>query len=216
MEVNLIGATGLVGSALLQQLLDDNRFGRVRIFVRRPPAMRHSRLEVCVINFEQPDEWRHLVRGHALYSALGTTLRQAGGKDAQYRVDYHYQYTFAEAAAANGVPVYVLVSSVGASAGSPNFYSRMKGELDEAVARLNIPRVVILRPGVLAGERAQKRFGEGLSIWLLGWLSRLPGLRAWRPIPGATVARAMLRSSLDTQPGRFIYTLGEVFDQADH
>jgi uncharacterized protein YbjT (DUF2867 family) len=216
MEVNLIGATGLVGSALLQQLLADDRFARIRVFVRRPLHLQHPRLEVCVINFNEPEAWRHLVQGHALYSALGTTLRQAGSKEAQYQVDYHYPYAFAAAAAANGVPVYVLVSSVGAAAGSPNFYARMKGELDEAVARLSIPRVVILRPGVLAGERAQKRLAESLSIWLLSWVSRLPGLRAWRPIPGATVARAMLRSSLNTQPGRFIYTLGEVFDQADH
>ena len=88
----VIGATGLVGSELVQQLLDDERFSLVKIFVRRSFGKQHPKLEEHIIDFDKIHEWGHLVSGDVLFSALGTTLKQAGGKEAQYRIDYNYQY----------------------------------------------------------------------------------------------------------------------------
>lgn len=214
MEANIIGATGLTGNLLLQQLIEDERFTKVRAFARRPLAAAHPKLEVCVIRFDEPDTWKHLVQGDVLFSALGTTLKQAGSKTAQYQVDYEYQFRFAQAAAQNCVPRYVLVSSVGADAKSWNFYSRMKGALDEAVQKLPFESVSIIRPGILDGERSENRPGEAAGIALMRTMGKLPFLRDWRPIHSGTVAAAMIQAAVAAKPGVGIYTLGEVFTLA--
>lgn len=214
MIANLIGATGLTGSSLLHQLLDDERFTVVRAFVRRPLYVTHPKLEPHIIDFKQPDTWRHLVQGDVLFSTLGTTIREAGSQAAQYRVDFEYQYEFARAAADNGISTYILVSSVGANARSSNFYARMKGELDEAVQQLAFQRIVILRPGFLDGKRKENRTGEKIGLMVMRWIGRLSFLRPWRPIHTDIVAKAMIRGAMSTVPGKTIYTLGEVFELA--
>jgi uncharacterized protein YbjT (DUF2867 family) len=98
MHALLIGATGATGKDLLDLLLKDDDFHRVDIFVRRDVDSNHEKLNVHVIDFEKPDQWKHLVRGDVLFSCLGTTLKAAGSKEAQWKIDYDYQYEFAKAA----------------------------------------------------------------------------------------------------------------------
>jgi uncharacterized protein YbjT (DUF2867 family) len=214
MIANIIGATGLTGKALLHQLLADERFTEVRAFGRRPPGITHRRLRVVLIDFDQPASWADQVSGDVLFSCLGTTMKQAGSKEAQYQVDYTYQYAFAKAAADNGVPVYVLVSSVGANAQSAVFYSQMKGALDEAVSRLPFRSISIIRPGFLEGRREVKRLGESIGLALMQVVGKIPLLGSWRPIPGGTVARAMINAAVAARPGLTMYTLGDVFTLA--
>src|SRR5215207_7818097 len=118
----VIGATGLVGSELVKQLLTDGRFSEIKLFGRRMTGVVHPKITEHLIDFEKPEQWRHLVKGDVVFSALGTTLKQAGSKEAQYKVDHDYQYDFAEVAAENGVTVYVLVSSAMANERSRIFY----------------------------------------------------------------------------------------------
>ena len=120
----VLGATSLVGSHLLNMLLEDGQYAAVKVFVRRKIDMQHPRLQVQVVDFDRPETWHRELKGEVLFSTLGTTLRQAGSQDAQYRVDYTYQHEAARAAAANGVETYVLVSSAGADANARVFYSR--------------------------------------------------------------------------------------------
>jgi uncharacterized protein YbjT (DUF2867 family) len=199
----VIGATGLVGSRLVHQLLADPRFGKVRVFARRPTGQRHAKLEEHRIDFDRLDEVDDAIRGDVLFSALGTTLRKAGSEAAQYRVDYGYQHEFARRAAANGVPVYVLISAAGASPHSRFFYMRMKGELERDVAELSFRHIHILQPGFLGGARAEHRPAERLGLAALTAINRAGLLRAYRPIPADTVARAMIAASEDrTEPLR--------------
>ncbi|WP_237151190.1 NAD(P)H-binding protein [Pontibacter actiniarum] len=111
----IIGATGLVGKQLVHLLLADQRFNKIIVFGRHSLGIDNAKLEEHLIDFDAPENWRHLVKGDVLFSTLGTTLKQAGGQNQQYKVDYLYQFRFAQAAAQNGVPVYVLVSAPGAS-----------------------------------------------------------------------------------------------------
>lgn len=136
----VIGSTGLVGKQLIEQLLEDARFDRVGSFVRRPSGRTHPKLDEHVVDFRAPDAWASQVTGDVLFSALGTTLKQAGSKEAQYEVDYTFQFRTAQAAAKNGVKEYVLVSSASASASSMVFYSRIKGELERDTQKLGSPR----------------------------------------------------------------------------
>ena len=188
----VIGATGLVGRCLVDKLIADERFEKVLAFVRRSTGKQNRKLEEHPIDFDRPEPWQDRVKGDVLFSALGTTLRKAGSKEAQYKIDYTYQYNTARAAAENGVPQYVLVSSAGASPRSRIFYSRMKGELEEAVKHLPFQHISIIQPGMLAGKREEFRLGERIALPLLNVLHRVPGLGAYKPIDACLVAQAMI------------------------
>ena len=149
------------------------------------------------------------------FSSLGTTRKQAGSPAAQKRVDYDYQLAFAMAAASNGVGTYVLVSSSSANPGSRIFYTRLKGELDRDVQKLGFQRVRIMRPSLLRGDRQQPRGGEKLGSALLGALNALGIARKYREITGSVVAQAMLNAALDPEDGTRIYTLDELFAEAE-
>lgn len=197
---NLIGASGLVGQQLLSQLLNHPEFEIVRSFVRRPSGISHPKLEEIVIDFDKPALWRNMVQGHVLFSTLGTTIKKAKTQANQYRVDYTYQYKFAKAAAENGVVTYVLVSSMGANAKSSVFYSRMKGELEEAVSKLGFKRTYIFRPSILEGKRTEKRTGEKIGLAISHVLTRFM-LKKYRPTPVDVLVKKMIDVAVDHPRG---------------
>ena len=207
---NVIGASGLVGHELVVQLLDHPEFEKVRIFVRRTTGIVHSKLEEQIIDFDQTESWKPLVTGDVLFSALGTTIKTAKTKENQYRVDFTYQYEFAKAAAENGVPAYLLVSSMGANPKSSVFYSRMKGELEDAVAKLPFQKLIIIRPSILDGDRQEKRAGEKFGLILSRFVTKFI-LKVYKPTPVDLLASKMIRLSLEKVPG--IHTVGglEIF-----
>lgn len=210
----IIGATGLVGSALTEQLLDDPRFNRVKVFVRRTTGKPHSKLEEHLVNFDALPQWKHLLMGDVLFSSLGTTLKQAGSKEAQYKVDFTYQFNIAKAAAENGVPDLVLVSAAGASPHARIFYSRMKGELEEAVKTFSFSHIHILQPGILQGERDDCRLGERIGVGMLSMTRYIPGLQKYKPIPAETVAQAMINAAFHHHEKVEVWPLEKVFELA--
>ena len=205
MKAIVIGATGAVGKELVRALLDDARYTEVAVFVRRDPGVTHPKLTAHVINFEQPDTWRALVTGDVLFSALGTSLKQAGSKEAQRRIDYDYQHMFAEAAHANGVPHLVLLSSLGADSRSSIFYLRLKGELDDAVQRLGFDTVHIVRPPSLIRPEA-KRLGETAVVKILQGLNAVGIAKNLAPMSVDTVARYMMEIGTENHGGVQIIT----------
>lgn len=201
MKAILLGATGAVGRDLVRQLLQDDRFTELYLLVRRiPEGLSSPKLRIELLDFDQPNEWPELPEADVLFSCLGTTLRDAGSQAAQYRVDYGYQYEVARRAAARGVPHYVLVSSWGAKPKARSFYSRMKGELEEAVQALPFRRISILRPPLLL-RPGSTRSGERLTAAVLRGLSALGLLRAFRPMPTSVVARCMHALSTSQHSG---------------
>jgi uncharacterized protein YbjT (DUF2867 family) len=196
----VIGATGLVGKQLVKQLLADSRFDSVTVFVRRSTRVKHPKLVERIIDFDDLPAVRQFLKGDVLFSCLGTTLKQAKTKENQYTVDYVYQYQTAQIAAANKVPNYVLVSSTGAKMSSKVFYSRIKGELEEAVSILPFNKIRILRPSVLMGKRRDFRLGERVGAVVINSMATIvPSLKKWRGIKDYEVASAMIRAVFDTQ-----------------
>ena len=175
----VIGATGAVGRDLVDQLLQDDAFESVVAFVRRPLAVESPKLTVHVIDFDHPELWRQLLQGDVLFSCLGTTIRAAGSQAAQ-------------AARENGVGTYALVSSIGADPKSKIFYTRMKGELEEAVKKLGFPACFILQPPSLV-RKGSDRFGEKAGVVMLRAFNAIGLMRAWKPMPTEEVAAAMVR-----------------------
>ena len=163
MKALVLGATGAIGKDLVEQLLQDYTFDRVDIFVRREVKIPSAKLVAHVVNFDHPEQWADRITGDVLFSCLGTTIKAAGSQDAQWKVDYTYQYNAAKAARENGVPMYVLVSSVGANSKSKVFYTKMKGALDDAVQKLGFPACFILQPPSLI-RKGSDRFGEKVGV----------------------------------------------------
>jgi uncharacterized protein YbjT (DUF2867 family) len=208
---NVIGASGLVGQQVLAQLLGNPEFSKVRIFVRRKTGLTHPKLEEQLIDFDQPETWKQLVQGEVLFSTMGTTIKTAKTKENQYRVDFTYQYEFAKAAAGNGVGVYVLVSSMGADPKSSVFYSKMKGELEEAVARLAFRKLIVIRPSILDGDRKEQRSGEKIGLVISRFITKYV-LKKYKPTPVDVLARKMISLSLDQTDGYRMVEGLEIFN----
>lgn len=200
----LIGATGLVGSEILNYVLHDERFSRIRIFVRRPTGLTHPKLEERLVDFEMLGEWRNDIQGDVLFSALGTTVAQVGTRDAQRVVDYDYQLRVAQAAKLNGVTNYVLVSAPHADPKSKIAYTKMKGDLERDVMKLGFSKITIIRPGLLKGPRSQKRFFEQNAGKILNFIPTIPGLESIKPVSGKLVAHACIESACDHYQGQRI------------
>lgn len=213
LSVNVIGATGLVGKQLVRMLLDNEAFGKVRIFVRSKTGITHPKLEQHVVDFENVKAWEKKLSGDVLFSALGTTLKQAGSKEKQWEIDFTFNLRFAEKAKENGIENYVLVSSVGANTKSSIFYTRMKGELDEEVIKLGFGNMAILRPASLTGIRENRRLAEEISVPILNVLTRFV-MKNYRPISGETVAKAMINAALGKNKNKVIWEGTEVFKLA--
>ena len=192
MKALVIGATGAVGKDLVDMLLKDDSFESVSVFVRRPLGLENPKLTVHIIDFNPPELWRNLLQGDVLFSCLGTTIKAAGSQEAQWKVDYTYQYEAAKAARENGVETYALVSSIGANPKSKIFYSRMKGELEEAVKKLGFPACFILQPPSLV-RKGSDRFGEKAGVVILKALNAIGLMRSWTPMPTEEVAASMIR-----------------------
>ncbi len=205
----IIGASGMVGTQVLDLLLSSETYTEVVSLVRRKSGISHPKLSEYVIDFDQPKTWEHLVKGDVLFSCLGTTIAKAKSTQNQFKVDFTYQFQTAEIAAQQGVSTYALVSSAGANANSKAFYMQTKGKLDDAVKQLNFKSLIILRPGQLFGARTEKRLGESLGLSVMFAMNKLGILKKYRPIHARQVAQAIIIAvGLNKTK---IYTLNEVF-----
>ena len=206
----IIGATGATGKDLLAQLLEDEAYSEIHSFVRKPMSISHPKLHAHVVNFDTPEAWSDLLHGDVAFSCLGTTLAVAGSKDAQWRVDYDYQYAFAEHCKNNGVPTFVLVSAAGATAQSKLFYNRMKWALEEAVKKLNFPRLLIFQPSILIRSN-NDRGAENFSVKAIHFLNKIGLFKRYRPMPTNVLAQRMRREVATATEGVHTFTLDEIF-----
>ena len=210
MKALIIGATGATGKDLVTQLLADDTYSQVHCFVRKPLTLTHPKLHTHVVDFETPEPWADLLRGDVAFSCLGTTLAVAGSKEAQWRVDYDYQYNFAEHCRNNGVPTFVLVSAAGAKAQSKLFYNRMKGQLEDAIKALGFARLLIFQPSVLV-RKGSDRKGEQFGLKMIVFLNKLGLFKRYRPMPTDILAQRIRKEVATATKGIHTFTLDEIF-----
>ena len=202
MKASVLGATGAVGLDLVEMLLKDDTFSGVEVFVRRAMPMENGKLTTHIVDFKQLKDWQDMIKGDVVFSCMGTTLKAAGSRERQYEIDYTYQLEFAQAAHSNGVPIYILVSSTMANANSKLFYTRMKGELEEAIQQLHFQKEVIMRPPLLIRKNTTKT-DEKVVVVVLKVLNALGLFKKQRPMPTEVVAKAMIVSAKQGVSGIF-------------
>jgi uncharacterized protein YbjT (DUF2867 family) len=203
----LVGATGLVGSHCLRLLLEDDDWSQVVVLARRRIAASHPKLVARLVDFDRLSQLSGFPRVIDVFCALGTTIASAGSQPEFYRVDFTYVVETARLARVSGARQFLMVSALGADPSSHIFYSRVKGEAEEAVKKLGYEGLQIFRPSFLGGERAEKRPLEGLGVAALSAFSfaMVGPLRRYRPVEGVDVARAMLEVARREAPGVHLY-----------
>lgn len=207
----VVGATGLVGRALTEQLANAGHVNEVITLTRSPVEHSSSKIQNQVVDFDRLSDFGSLFKADILFSCLGTTRKQAGSAAAQRQVDVDYQYKAAQLASKQGVGHYLLVSSSGANADSRTSYLQMKGQLEQCVLALPFRRISIFQPSLLLGHRTDFRLGEKLGAWVLPALCLLPGLHRYRPISGDQVAAKMIQVTQQPGPSVEHFTLDEIF-----
>jgi uncharacterized protein YbjT (DUF2867 family) len=213
-SVALLGATGLVGRYVLDLLTRDHAFERIVVLTRRRFAEATApRVEAHTVDFARLAERPDLLGVDQVICALGTTIKAVGGSKEKFReVDYGIPLLAATLAAKQGAHHFLLVSSIGADAHSRIFYTRVKGELEDALRSLPFRSLTILRPSVLLGSRGEFRLGEEIAK-RFGWI--VPG--KYRPVDARDVAAALVRAARDDVPGMRIIEsaqLGEYLRRA--
>ncbi len=200
MRLLILGATGLVGRHLLDLALADGRVAQVVAPTRREAGPPRERLLAPRVDFERLPEDADWWAADAVACALGTTMRQAGSREAFRRVDHDHPLQAARLARAAGARAFVLVSAAGANPRSRFFYNRVKGELERDLKGLGFPSLTLVRPGLIGGERREIRPAERAAALVLGALGPvLP--RGLRINPAAGIARAMLEAAVAAREG---------------
>ena len=209
----VLGATGATGKELVKLLLEDSNFSKVSLFVRRKIYIENKKLTIHTIDFSKLMEYDSLVHGDILFSALGTTKNEAGGKKEQFLVDYTYQYEFAKIASENGVSHYSLVSSIGANKHSFFFYPKIKGALESSVKGLSFNKIHIFQPPSLIRPPELIRLVEKYSINLLQAINKLGFLKSLKPLLVKDLAMKIIKESLLNQKdGITIYKSTDLFN----
>lgn len=202
-SIVLLGASGLVGSHVLPRLLAHPQVSGVVAPVRRPLPHSAPGLAPVMVDFEQLPAQAPWWQADALICALGTTRAQAGSAAALRRVDHDYPLQAAALARAAGTRCLVLVSATGANAASPLHYNRVKGELEDGLRAQGWPSLVLVRPGLIGGQRATRRPLEHAAGVVLGALGPLLP-RRWRISPAAHIAAAVVDAALAAPPGETV------------
>lgn len=190
MKALVIGATGATGKELVNQLLQNPNYNQVVVLVRRQFFVANSKLTEVIVDFNELDNYSEYFFADVAFSCLGTTLKSAGSKKKQWKVDYDYQYNFAKICKQNNVPKFVLISAMGANSKSIFFYNKLKGALEEAIIKLNFRNLIIMQPGSLIRPESD-RLGENFSVKLLIFLNKLGLLSKFRPLLVNDLAKAM-------------------------
>lgn len=206
------GATGLVGGELVEQLVADPTYELVTMLVRRAVDLRDPKLHQQVVDFDRLEEAAGACGADAVFCCLGTTIKKAGSQAAFRQVDFAYPLRLVELAKAAGAGRFLIVTAMGADARSAIFYNRVKGEVEQALIRLDLPALDIFRPSLLLGRRPEVRPGEAAGAVLMRAVAPLLAgpLKPYRAIAGADVARAMRVVAAGSTAGVHIHRSDEI------
>jgi len=193
----LFGSSGLVGGHLLNRLIKDTNYSKIKLFVRTDPEISDPKVEVIMTNFNNLQNHKEDIKGDDCFFCIGTTKQNSPDKDDYRKVELEVPKEIAKIAKSNLVNSFIFVSALYANPKSLGDYVRFKGLVEEELKRLNFPKLALMRPSFLMGDRKEKRVGEKIGIFVFKLLSPLllGSLKKMRPIHSETVAKAMIRAA---------------------
>ena len=212
----VIGATGLTGSHLVNLLLHNPAFDKVKVLMRKPSLKQRPGLESIIVDFEDEESLAAALQGDVLFCCIGTTKRKAGGKEQFREVDFNIPVRCATLAKRHGFNQFLLMSSIGANVNSRFFYLRTKGEAEQAITRLGFNSMHIFRPSALLGKRDEPRPGDVLTQYLVQvFYFLLQGKwKKYRGIRASTVAKAMVAAGVKGENGTHVYESDAIKEMA--
>ncbi len=187
----VFGATGLVGGAVLKALLNDPEYGRVTVFVRRTTGITHERLEEKIIDFDELGKYFEFFIVNDIFWCLGSTMKRAGSKEAFRKFDLDYPLMVAKDGKAY-IENFIIITAIGSDPKSKFFYNQVKGELEQELKKLNLKKLIIVRPSLILGERVEPRPLEGITQKIMPILNPLMP-KKWRSIKAPRIAEVMLK-----------------------
>ena len=193
----VFGSSGLIGGHLLNQLIQNNNYSKIKIFVRSEPEINNPKVEIIKIDFNDLENHNKDIKGDDCFFCIGTTKQNSKDKNEYQRVELEIPKEIAKIAKSNLVNSFIFVSALYANPKSSGKYVRFKGLVEEELKRLNFLKLVLMRPSFLMGDRKEKRIGEKIGIFVFKLLSPLllGPLKKMRPIHSETVAKAMIRAA---------------------
>jgi uncharacterized protein YbjT (DUF2867 family) len=213
----IAGSSGLVGTELLHQLCASKEFSAVKLLVRRPSGFIHAKVQEFIVDFDHVETFAEHITGDVFFSCLGSTKAKTPDKRRYYQIDHDFPVRMAEAAKANGMKQFHLISAVGANPSSSNFYLKMKGETERDIAAVSFPSTHIYRPAFLDGNREERRMLEKIGLAIFRAINPLMigGLKKYRSIKARDVAKAMIQQSLKDKTGVHYYESNQVQEIAN-
>jgi uncharacterized protein YbjT (DUF2867 family) len=202
----ILGSSGLIGSNLLTLLLENSNFESVKIFVRKILPIQHQKLIQILTNFEDLEAVKNEIRADVIFSCLGSTRNKTPDLQQYKKIDHDYPIYFAEEGLKNGLSEFHLISALGANSNSSNFYTKMKGETEDAIKNLKIPSLYIYQPSFLKGNRTENRLGEKIALIVMKLIDPLliGSLKRYKTIAAEVVAKAMINESIKNKKGIFV------------
>lgn len=202
MKAVIIGASGASGKELVEELVNSEHITEIIALVRKKKLREHPKLKQIITDFDKLENYSREINGDFAFSCMGTTLKTAGSKEAQYKIDHDYQLEFAKICSQNKVPVFALISAMGANPNSRLFYNKMKGELENEIEKLDFKKLLIFQPGLLSRPDSD-RWGEKFAEKTLHLLNQIGLLRNYKPLKVSLLAKSIWRNSLNKPNGKF-------------
>lgn len=210
MRALVIGATGSTGKFLVNELLNNEDYATVTVFVRKPTGIQHPKFIEHIIDFSNMESYKDLIVGDVIFSCLGTTLKAAGSKENQKKIDFDIPEAFARLGRANRISSFVLLSAYGASSKSKVFYSQIKGELEDSISALKFDQYIIFKPGLLLREGSD-RVGEKVMAKVLNAVNSIGLFKKFKPLPTSILAKKLVRAPKIAPNGLTVIELEEIF-----
>lgn len=208
----LLGASGLIGSQLLTLMLNSPAYTQVILFNRKVSSVKHPKIKEILVDFSQPQTYLNAIKGDVIFCCIGSTKAKTPNPADYRKVDYDLPLFFAQEGFKNGVQAFHLVSSLGANINASNSYLKLKGEVEDAIKKVNLNSLYIYQPSFLMGNRLENRNIEKLASFFIKLINPLlvGCLKKYRGIQAQTVAQAMLNTSLINATGIHTYTSDKI------
>jgi uncharacterized protein YbjT (DUF2867 family) len=215
-KVIILGASGLIGNEVLIRALNNNEFEEIKIFVRKQLPIKSQKLTQIITNFEELELLKAEITADIIFCCLGSTKSKTPNLQDYKKIDHDYPLYFAIEGLKNNLSQFHIISSLGANPNSSNFYTKLKGEIEDDLKEINIPSLFIYRPSFLVGKRKEKRLLEKIALIIMGILNPLLilSLKKYKTIGVKIVAKALINESIKNKRGIFVFESDKIKDLA--